>query len=549
MTNELPRADAPPSNFAAPTSGPARVLVVDGDDAVAQTVANILRQERHEVDAAASAAEALEALAGRSYDVVLTELSLAEQDGTRLVRELRRLLPPPCCVVLTGYASLESAVAALRHGAYDYLVKPCVIEDLKQTVARAAAQRRLSLLAAERERELRELNDQLEQRVQARTGELTRANQRLAEAGAAKDRFLATLSHELRTPLTPLRAGLDLLKAQAPPELHPILEAMERNLIQEGRLIDDLLDIARITAGKLALETRPTDLQAVLKAAIETVSPRAQARGQRIALAVRDSLPPLKADPLRLQQVVCNLLDNAVKFSPAGGRIAVTAWREAGVVCVEVTDSGPGIDPEFLPHVFEPFRQADSSSRRQHGGLGLGLAIAQQIVARHGGALTASNAVPGPGARFTFTFPLVETRAEGAAEETHEPGQLRVLLVDDSLDTIRMLGQLLTFKGMRVREACSVAEALEHVRAEAPDVIISDIGMPEQDGYDLLRALRADKRLAHIPVVAATGYVGSQEQEHMAHVGFAASLSKPFDLAELLATLERVCPQLAQRKG
>jgi signal transduction histidine kinase len=522
-------------------AGRPRVLLVDDEPDVARTVSDILRQEPCDVDVVAGAADALAALAGRPYDVLLTELRLTRSDGLHLLDEVRRRPAAPYCIVLTGYASLESAVAALRRGAYDYLVKPCVIEDLKQTVRRAVAQRRLTLLAAQRERELKELNDQLEARVAERTAALTEANRRLEEANATKDRFLATLSHELRTPLTPLRAGLDLLRERGGEEVLPVVEAMERNLAQETRLIDDLLDIARISAGKLSVDKRGIDLEACLRAAAEMIRPRAQARAQALAVEVRSPLPTLLADPVRLQQVVANLLDNAVKFAPRQGRVELTAWRQGDEVVVEVRDDGPGIPPDFLPHVFEPFRQADSSSRRQHGGIGLGLAIARQIARLHQGELSAANRSPGPGACFTFRFPLVPAALEPPRPApARTSAGLRLLLVDDSTDTVEMIARLLCLRGLSVRTANSAAAALEHARAEPPGVVITDIGMPGQDGYDLLRALRAEPRLSGVPVIAATGYVGSQEQEQMAQAGFAATLSKPFDLAELLVTLDRV---------
>jgi signal transduction histidine kinase len=543
MARQEDRTAAPP-----PRTDRPRVLLVDDAPDVANTLAHILRQEQYDVDVAAGAGEALRALDGPPYDVILTELELTQSDGLSLIDEVRRRAPTTCCIVLTGYASLESAVAALRRGAYDFLVKPCVIEDLEQTIARAIDQRRLGLLAAQRERELKELNDQLEARVAARTAELTEANHRLAEANATKDRFLATLSHELRTPLTPLRAGLELLRERASDDLRPVLEAMERNLAQEARLIDDLLDIARITAGKLSIDRRPVDLETCLRAAADMIRPRAGARGQMLAVSVRDSIPSLLADPVRLQQVVANLLDNAVKFAPQQGHVELAAWLVEGDVVLQVTDDGPGIDPTFLPFVFEPFRQADSSSRRQHGGIGLGLAIARQIARLHGGNLTAANRTPGPGACFTFRFPLVPAPPESARPACSPPpgpkttiAGRRLLLVDDSLDTVQVLGRLLALHGLRIDEASSVAQALERARAEIPDVIITDIGMPGQNGYDLLREVQADEQLRQVPVIAATGYVGSQEQEQMAEAGFAATLSKPFDLTELLAALERVC--------
>jgi signal transduction histidine kinase len=520
------------------------VLLVDDDPDGAITVCNILRQEQYDVVIVASAEEALRAVTAQSFDVALIELALGEADGLALLNEVRQRAPATPCVVLTGYASLESAVAALRQGAYDYLVKPVVIEDLKQTVNRAIAQRRLTVLAAQREQQLRELNDQLEERVQARTAELMQANQRLADANAAKDRFLATLSHELRTPLTPLRAGLDLLRSRLTGgEWQPLLDAMERNFAQEARLIDDLIDIARITAGKLSLEKRPIDLAPCLRTAVQMIEPRAAAKDHTLTLELRDAFPPLLADPVRLQQVMANLLDNAVKFTPTKGRISLSAWLDGGQVFLEVVDSGRGIEPSYLTRIFEPFWQADPSSRRQHGGTGLGLAIARQIARLHDGELHAANVDPGPGARLIFRFPLVHAEMPAPAPSSDRPlAPLRVLLVDDSLDTIQVLGWLLTAKGLHVREVASVPQALDAAHAEPPDVIITDIGMPELDGYDLLRLLRADHQLHDIPVVAATGYVGSREQEQMAEAGFAASLSKPFDLAELLATLERVCP-------
>jgi signal transduction histidine kinase len=539
MLGDATRSNDLPSS----TNEPSYVLLVDDDDDVAHTVSSILVQEGYEVGRACNADEALRAVTERVYEVALVELALAEADGLGLLGQIRKHSPTTRCIVLTGYASLESAVAALRRGASDYLVKPCIIEDLKQTLRQAIAQRRLSLLAAQRERQLKELNDQLEARVLARTAELTEANRRLAEANVAKDRFLATLSHELRTPLTPLRAGIDLLRERLPKaDWQPILDAMQRNLTQEARLIDDLLDVARITAGKLSLDKRAVNLAECVHNAVEMIEPRAHAKEQSLKVELRDSFPPSLADPVRLQQVIANLLDNAVKFSPSKGIIRLTAWRADGQIFVEVADSGPGIAPEDLPHVFEAFWQADLSSRRQYGGTGLGMAIAREIALLHDGDLHAGNAENG-GARFTFHIPLTPAQMkQDESSSVSPPSALRVLLVDDSVDTVQLLGCLLAAKGLQIREVNSVAHALDAVRAETPDVIITDIGMPIQDGYDLLRLLRADARWRDIPVIAATGYVGSREQEQMAEAGFSATLSKPFDLNELLAALERVCP-------
>jgi signal transduction histidine kinase len=516
----------------------ARVLVVDSEPKVLGTVSSLLRQEGHDVETADTLDQGLHDLAERPPDVLLTELAVGEMD---LLSQVRRAWPGTVCVLLTGYATIESAVAAMRRGAYDYLVKPCVVEDLKQTVARAIEHRQANLLAAEHDRRLRRMNDELEDRVRARTAELARANERLAEANAAKDRFLATLSHELRTPLTPLRAALDLLKLRTTgdADLGSVLESMESCLNQETRLIDDLLDMARINTGKLTLRRQAVDLRACLRGAADAVRHRAEAKRQQLDVSLAE-FPLMLADPVRLRQVASNLLDNASKFTPEGGRIALEARRDGNRAVVSVSDTGPGIAPSFLPHVFEPFRQADSSSRRQHGGLGLGLSIVRHIIGLHGGEVQAANCSPGPGACFTASIPIVVAPAPAPPPPPVDLGRLRVLLVDDSADTVAVLSRLLEAKGLHVRQAMCVSQALAVARAEPPDIIITDIGMPEQDGYDLLQLIRADARLAKVPVIAATGYVGSTEQTRMAEMGFAAALSKPFELDELLRALAQV---------
>jgi signal transduction histidine kinase len=515
----------------------ARVLVVDGEPKVRETVSSVLRQEGYEIDTAEALRVALRERADDEPDVLLAELPEGEID---LLDDVRRAWPGTVCVLLKGMATTESAVAAMRRGAYDYLVKPVVIEVLKQTVARAVEHRQARMTAAEQDRRLRRMNDELEERVRKRTAELARANERLAEANAAKDRFLATLSHELRTPLTPLRAGLDFLKLRPGTDagLRSVLESMESSLTQETRLIDDLLDMARINTGKMSLKRQAVDLPACLRGAADAVRPKVEARGQALDVCL-GTFPLLLADPVRLRQVATNLLDNASKFTPEGGRIGLEARREGTRALVAVRDSGPGIDPAFLPHVFEPFRQADSSSRRQHGGLGLGLSIVRSIIELHGGQVQAANR-HGGGACFTAWFPIVPAPPPAPPPPPVDLGRLRVLLVDDSADTVAVLSRLLEAKGLQVRQAVRVSQALQLARQEPPDVVITDIGMPDQDGYDLLNAIHADARLRNVPVIAATGYVGSSEQTRMAEMGFAATLSKPFELEELLRALAQV---------
>ena len=517
----------------------ARVLVVDSEPKVLATVSSLLRQEGHQVATAEALGKALRDRAGEAPDVLLTELSVGEMD---LLSEVRRRWPGTVCVLLTGYATIESAVEAMRRGVYDYLVKPCVVEDLKTTVARAIEHRRAGLLAAEHDRRLRELNDELEERVQARTAELERANEGLAEANAAKDRFLATLSHELRTPLTPLRAALDLLRMRYgdDADVRPVLDSMQSSLDQETRLIDDLLDMARVNTGKLTLKRQTVDLPACLRGAADALRPKIEAKRQRLDVSLDETFPQLLADPVRLRQVACNLLDNASKFTPEGGYISLQARREGSRAVLTITDTGPGVDPAFLPHVFEPFRQADSSSRRHHGGLGLGLSIVRHIAELHGGKAQATNRSPGPGASFTVWFPIILAPVTAPPPPSVDLGHLRVLLVDDSADTVAVLSRLLEAKGLHVRQAVRVAQALDLARDEPPDVIITDIGMPGQDGYDLLSLVHSEPKLRQVPVIAATGYVGSSEQTRMAEMGFAATLSKPFELDELMRALAQV---------
>jgi signal transduction histidine kinase len=385
----------------------ARLLVVDDDESVALTIAEVLRQEGFEVDTASSGTEATARLQNSSYDLVLTDLHMDGGDGLSVLAGVREHSPLTITIVLTGFASVESAIAALRHDAYDYLIKPCIIDELKFTVRRGLEHRRLMLAEQKARAALAELNRELEARVGERTAELQNLNMELTAANRAKDVFLATLSHELRTPLTPILGWVNLLRTGNLDALmmKQGLDAIDRNARLQTRLVDDLLDISRVVSGKLRLEGEPVNLCTVVESAVETV--REQATARDIELVLELPTPPLvvHGSAVRLQQISWNLLSNAIKFTPNGGRVEARVSHAQAEARIVVTDTGVGIAPEFLPHVFDLFRQADGSTTRQHGGLGLGLAIVRALAQLHGGRVDAESEGLGRGARFTFAMP------------------------------------------------------------------------------------------------------------------------------------------------
>jgi signal transduction histidine kinase len=533
------------SGLSVDTSAPARLLVVDDEESVALTVGEVLRQEGYEVETASSGNEAMVLIDSTEFDLVLTDLHMEGGDGLSVLSELRRRAPFTISIVLTGFASVESAIGALRQGAYDYLIKPCIIDDLKMTVRRGVEHRRLMLAEQQVRKHLEDLNRELEQRVEDRTAELTRVNEELAAANQSKDVFLATLSHELRTPLTPILGWINLLRTGMLDEggLSQALDVIERNARLQSRLIDDLLDISRIATGKLRFEPKPVDLNQVAEAAIETV--RANAEQQRVTLDVTLAPQPLvvSGEPVRLQQIIWNLLSNAVKFTEPGGRIELRTEATEGEARVCIEDTGIGIAQEFLPHVFDRFRQADGTRTRRYSGLGLGLAIVDALTKLHKGHVTAESDGPGQGARFTFTLPRVaEAQPVVGPEPQPTPANIchRVLVIDDSPDTLELLHTLFEQKGSQVVSAGSAAEALRLAAEQPPSIIISDIGMPGMDGYELLAALRRMPNLALVPAIAVSGYAMDEDRARALRAGFAAHLPKPIDIDRLFALIQQL---------
>jgi PAS domain S-box-containing protein len=373
------------------------------------------------------------------------------------------------------------------------------------------------------------------------------ARHRAEEASRAKDAFLAMVSHELRTPLTPILAWSAILRdGNLDPRTDSALAAIERNARTQARMIDDLLDASRIVSGGWRLELAPVDMAPIVRAALDVVGPAAEAKGIALEATLPGGALQVHGDAARLQQVVSNLLANAVEFTPRGGRVAVALEKTGNRARVSVHDTGEGIDPEFLPHVFERFRQADGSATRRHGGLGLGLAIVHALVEAHGGAATAESEGAGAGATFRVELPLVSAvplradalrpRSVAVADALHG---LHVLVVDDDADSSAVAGALLVSYGADVRTASSAADALLVARRWPVDIVVSDVAMPGEDGCALIRALRAGTR-AHVPAVAVTALAGSDDRARIVAADFEACVVKPFDPTELVAVVRRI---------
>ncbi len=396
---------------------------------------------------------------------------------------------------------------------------------------------------------------------------------RLAEASArteaersnlAKDEFLAIVSHELRNPLSAILGWTRMLRStELPPEKHAqALETIERNALNQSQLIEDLLDVSRIVSGKLKLEVRTLDFVEIVEAAVESARPAIAAKQLRIRTIIDTAHVALMGDAARLQQVVWNLLTNASKFTPKGGSIKIHVTRHDSVLELEVSDTGSGIDPAFLPYVFEAFKQADSTTTRKHGGLGLGLAISKRIVEMHGGTIAAHSDGEGTGATFTLRLPVAPIRASATPptgapvklqrwDRPAELAGLRVLVVDDDEDGREMIGAVLETCGVRVTLADGVPAALAAFDRERPDVLLSDIGMPGEDGYSLIAKIRARPTSAGgmTPAASLTAYAGVEDRKRALHAGFNMHVPKPVDPAELvvvIASLARIARALAQ---
>jgi signal transduction histidine kinase len=536
--NGTPREDTGPF---IPFSQPARLLVVDDEESLRITTAAILEHEGYTVDTAASGDEAIALMTAAEYDLVLTDLHMEGGDGLTVLNRIRRHAPFTISVVLTGFASVESAIAALQEGAYDYLVKPCDIESMKHTIRRGVEHRRLMLAEQKARADLQQLNLDLEQRIEERTAELKRLNVELAEANRAKDVFLATLSHELRTPLTPVVGWIKLLRSGTLDEksVSQALDAIERNAWLQSRLIDDLLDTSRIATGKLHFEPKPTDLNAAVKAAVDTVRTSAAARNIELSLSLWPSSLVVFGEPVRLQQIAWNLVSNAIKFTDPGGKVTVATHLDGTRAKLTVTDTGIGIAPEFLPHVFDRFRQADGSTSRRHGGLGLGLAIADALAKMHSGRMEAKSDGAGQGSTFTFGMelaPVGNVVSEAVNKKVHSFDGLDVLIVEDSPDTLLLLSTIFRREGASVTTAASAVQALERAVEKRPNIIVSDIGMPDVDGYQLLEQLRILPGLADVPAIAISGYASEDDKQRALAVGYLALVPKPVDV-DLLFSL------------
>ncbi len=510
-----------------PSRGPVRVLVVI-PDAELRTQAEAALAGQTQVIVVPDASLALASAFPASADVILADVAVGE-DMMRALRADQRTRGVPI-LVLTTRTEPGGVIQGLAGDADEYLLKPVPPLELAARV-QAHAQR-----AWAREEALR-----LEESGRAEAESSNRA----------KDEFIAMISHELRTPLGAILIWAQLLKSDDldAGAVSRAVGMIERSTKTLAQIIDDLLDASRIIAGKLTFETRPLELRPVIEAALDAAAPAAEAKGVLLERSLPGPLPPVSGDAGRLQQVVGNLLANAVKFTPEGGRIEVRLARSGSTAHITIVDTGTGINPEFLPFIFERFRQADTTSTRKQKGLGLGLAIARQIVQLHGGTIEASSAGEGRGSTFTVKLPLLGStspvvsppvfRTDERPAGTPTLDGITVLVVDDEEDAREAMAVLLGQAGARVISVAGAAEALETLDRERPDVLLSDIAMPGEDGYALIRRVRSrpGETGGRIPAAALTAYATLEDRAKAIRAGYDEHIPKPVDPTRLIGAV------------
>jgi signal transduction histidine kinase len=564
------------------------ILLVDDHEENLLALEAILVDPSYNLVRASSGRAALKEVLKRDFALILLDVAMPDLDGyetAELIRLRERSRETPIIFLTANYRSDAHVFRGYSVGAVDYLFKPFSPEILQSKVA-VFVELFLKREALKRQRQaLLHAHDELEDRVRARTRELAEANQLLreevderkrieaqrlalleserrarAEAEAVnrlKDEFLATLSHELRTPLNAI-LGWSFLLTSAKSDnamMERAIGVIRNNALAQSQLIEDILDVSRIIGGKLRLKLGRVQLREVVEGALDSVSLAAQAKALTIDRQIED-LEPIVGDQDRLQQIVWNLLSNAVKFTPREGRVVVRLERRGDEVVLAVEDTGIGIPAHFLPFVFDRFSQADPGATRRHGGLGLGMAIVRYLVELHGGTVKAESAGENEGATFTIVLPVsleiepdddldrpaAAPVADLSIEDLPRLDGISVLVVDDDTDSRNVLCQLLETQGASVSTASSTSDAFARFTQVRPDVLVSDIGMPEEDGYALIRRVRAlaDEEGGNVPAIALTAYASPEDANAALTAGYQRHISKPVDVGQLIAAVEEL---------
>jgi signal transduction histidine kinase len=526
----------------------ARILIVDDLAEKLLIYSSLLEDIDAEIVQARSGTEALKRVLEGSFAVILLDVNMPDIDGLEtatLIRGHRNGRHTPI-IFITSYADEMQTARGYALGAVDYILSPIVAPVLRTKV-----QVFVDLYNAHSA--LARSNQELETRVKERTAELEQLSR-------LKDEFLATMSHELRTPLNAIFGWVTLLRTRRldEPTQERALETIERNARAQKRLIEDLLDVSRIVTGKVALEIMPVDPRRVVEAALETMAPAAQAKGITVVPLLDTGVATVRGDFARLQQIVCNLLSNAIKFTPSGGKVDVCLAHRNGEAEISVSDSGQGIKPEFLPLVFDRFRQEDGSISRRHGGLGLGLAIVRHLVELHAGSVEAFSLGEGEGSRFVVRLPTRLGAAKGGAadEVVASPttssmlAGVRLLVVDDEPGARELIANVLQGYGAEVCLAESGQAALTKLFEQRPHVLVADLGMPGMDGYALIEQVRAlDPDFGgQTPAIAVTGYASPLDRLRALQAGYQNHVAKPVEPQELAIVIASLTGRSAQDK-
>ncbi|HEY4772142.1 MAG TPA: response regulator [Steroidobacteraceae bacterium] len=562
------------------TSAPAHekvnILLVDDQESRLTSYEAILQDLDQNLVRAHSGFEALHCLMNQEFAVVLLDVSMPGMDGfetATLIHEHPRFERTPIIFVTGVHVTELERLRGYKLGAIDYVNVPVVPEILRGKItvlvelhlkrrelqrlnlslaeANALLALKNSTLEAEKTRELealnctlRQANAELEQANRALQAEIAvraRAETALKDADRAKDEFLAILAHELRNPLAPIRNAVEIMRRRPleDPQLVWARDLVERQLGHLARLVDDLLDVSRITRGAITLAREPVLVHTVLLRALETIQPMIERHTHELLIDMGEQQLEVEGDLIRLTQALSNLLNNAVKYTEAGGRIKVTVSREENLVAIRVQDSGVGISPELLPRLFNLFTQAATTTDRAQGGLGIGLALVRRLVEMHGGTVAAHSEGENRGSEFVVRLPLLAQSARcrwppaATAEMRDRPPPRRILVVDDNADSLDSLAALLRCEGHEVYTAADGLEALARAALCRPEIALLDLGMPKLDGVQLGRRIRAEPWGRAMTLIALTGWGQETDRKRTQAAGFDAHLIKPLDMGAL----------------